>query len=132
MGTEIQTLEGEANPVPEAAAPRTSLLSRTTTLLSKSAFLANLAKVTPSEANLVLRNLNALIQQGENERSFIVGEDQKVCGELESLEAKLVNATKIHEQKTNIVETNEANEESARANRDEAREELDDLLKGIQ
>merc|ERR1712224_393137 len=105
-------------PAAEIQVGRRSLLSRTTTLLSNPVFLASLAKADPTAVGQVITLVNGLVQTGEDEKNFAIGEYHHRVAEaevarqnlvdaraaLEARESELVDATQVRVDKTQIAE----------------------------
>jgi hypothetical protein len=115
------------------------LLSRTTTLLSNPVFLAALAKADPGAVQQVIDKVNELIQAGEDDRNFAIGNWRTKVAEAEAAlqaliaaeaelskrENELVDATAVRVEKTGIAEGKTAVEVEKRSVRDAKQEKMD-------
>jgi len=116
------------------------LLSRTATLVSNPVFLAALAKADPGAVGQVITLVNELVQTGEDERNYAIGEYHHRVAEaevarqnlvaaraaLEARESELVDATEVRIEKTQIAEGKSAVEVEKRGVRDAKKDKLDD------
>merc|ERR1712226_788690 len=116
------------------------LLSRTATLLSNPVFLAALAKADPTAVQQVIDMVDGLVQTGEDERNFAIGEYHHRVAEaevarqnlvnaraaLDARESELVDATEVRIEKTQIAEGKSAVEVEKRGVRDAKKDKLDD------
>jgi len=115
------------------------LLSRTARLLSNHVFLAALKKADPTAVQQVIDLVVGLIDAGEDDRNFAIGEYNDRVSEAEvaaanlvdaeaalaSRETELVDATAVRVEKTKIAEGKTAVEVEKRAVRDAKKEKLD-------
>jgi len=115
------------------------LLSRTATLLSNPVFLAALSKADPGAVQQVIDRVNELIQAGEDDRNFAIGDWRTKVAEAEAAlqaliaaeselskrENELVDATAVRVEKTSIAEGKTAVEVEKRAVRDAKKDKMD-------
>lgn len=127
-------------PAAEIQTGRRNLLSRTTTLVSNPVFLAALAKADPGAVGQVISLVDDLIQTGQEEKDYAVGEYHHRVAEaevarqnlvaaraaLEARESELVDATEVRIEKTQIAEGKSAVEVEKRGVRDAKKDKLDD------
>jgi len=127
-------------PAAEIQVGRRSLLSRTTTLLSNPVFLKQLAQADPTAVGQVITLVNGLVEKGEEERNFAIGEYHHRVAEAEvarqnlvaasaalaARETELVDATQVRVEKTEIAQGKTAVEVEKRGVRDAKKDKLDD------
>jgi hypothetical protein len=127
-------------PAAEIQVGRRNLLSRTAVLLSNPVFLAALAKADPTAVQQVIDMVEGLVQTGEDERNFAIGEYHHRVAEaevarvnlvnpraaLEARESELEDATEVRIEKTQIAEGKSAVEVEKRGVRDAKKDKLDD------
>merc|ERR1712228_248723 len=126
-------------PAAEIQTGRRNLLSRTTTLVSNPVFLAALAKADPGAVGQVISLVDDLIQTGQEEKDYAVGEYHHRVAEaevarqnlvaaraaLEARESELVDATAVRVEKTEIAEGKTAVEVEKRGVRDAKKDKMD-------
>merc|ERR1719362_1531917 len=127
-------------PAAEIQVGRRSLLSRTTTLLSNPVFLKQLAQADPTAVGQVITLVNGLVETGEEEKNYAIGEYHHRVAEaevarqnlvdaraaLQARESELVDATEVRIEKTQIAEGKSAVEVEKRGVRDAKKDKLDD------
>merc|ERR1712108_69822 len=81
------------------------LLSRTATLLSNPVFLAALSKADPGAVQQVIDRVNELIQAGEDDRNFAIGDWRTKVAEAEAaLQALIAAESELSKRENELVD----------------------------